>query len=45
MNSFSLEKTLETDPSFLDENKENMHNSRVCPRSASRWRVSSISLP
>ena len=26
VNSFSLEKTLETDPSFLDENKENMHN-------------------
>jgi G3E family GTPase len=26
VNSFSLEKTLETDPSFLDENKENKHN-------------------
>jgi G3E family GTPase len=24
--SFSLEKTMETDPSFLDENKENKHN-------------------
>lgn len=26
VNSFSLEKTLETDPSFMDENKENKHD-------------------